>query len=119
MSRTLIDHIYSNCPENVTSINVPNLGLSDNFPIFLTTHADENNKISNRSFKNFDESKSSNDLKAILWDIINIFDITNDILNVWSDLFLEVVDSNVPIKQQRVKRKIQPQWITPDGCNED
>ena len=34
-SRTLIDHIYSNCPENVNSLDVPNIGLSDHFPIFL------------------------------------------------------------------------------------
>ena len=35
-SSTLIDHIYSNCPENVTSINVPKIGLSDHFPVFFT-----------------------------------------------------------------------------------
>ena len=35
-SRTLIDHIYSNCPENVNSLDVPNIGLSDHFPIFFT-----------------------------------------------------------------------------------
>ena len=34
-SRTLIDHIYSNCPENVTSLDVPKIGLSDHFPIFF------------------------------------------------------------------------------------
>ena len=33
-SSTLIDHIYSNCPENVTSIDVPKIGLSDHFPMF-------------------------------------------------------------------------------------
>ena len=31
---TLIDHIYSNCPENVNSINVPKIGLSDYFLYF-------------------------------------------------------------------------------------
>ena len=33
---TLIDHIYTICPENVNSLNVPNVGLSDHFPIFFT-----------------------------------------------------------------------------------
>ena len=32
----LIDHIYSNCPENVNSLNVSKIGLSDHFPIFFT-----------------------------------------------------------------------------------
>ena len=36
LSKTLIDHIYTNCPENVNSINVPQIGLSDHFPIFFT-----------------------------------------------------------------------------------
>ena len=35
-STTLIDHIYSNCLENVNSINVPKIGLSDHFPVFIT-----------------------------------------------------------------------------------
>ena len=34
-SRTLIDHIYTNCTENVNSVNVPKIGLSDHFPISL------------------------------------------------------------------------------------
>ena len=34
-SETLIDHIYTNCPENVNSVNVPQIGLSDHFPVFL------------------------------------------------------------------------------------
>ena len=119
-SKTLIDHIYSNCPENVTSIDVPKIGLSDHFPIFFTRKMHVQPKkgkhytISYRSFKDFDETKFSNDLTDVPWDIIRIFDDTNDILNAWSDLFLEVVDANVPIKQHRVKRKNQPEWITSD-----
>ena len=119
-SKTLIDHVYSNCSENVTSIHVPKIGLSDHFPIFFTRkmHVQPSKgkhyTISYRSFKNFDESKFFNDLQDVPWDIIRIFDDTNDILSAWSDLFLEVVDANVPIKQHRVKRKNQPQWITPD-----
>ena len=30
-SRPLIDHIYCNYPENVKSVTVPKLGLSDHF----------------------------------------------------------------------------------------
>ena len=62
VSKTLIDHIYSNCPENVTSIDVPKIGLSDHFPIFFTRkmHVQPPKRkhytISYRSFKNFDEA---------------------------------------------------------------
>ena len=39
---------------------------------------------------------------------------TDDILEAWSDLFLQVVDNRVPIKQHRVKHKNQPEWLTPE-----
>ena len=116
----LIDHIYANCPENVTSIDVPKIGLSDHFPIFFTRklHVQpskgKHHSIPYRSFKNLDEAKFFSDLKAVPWHIIHLFDDTNDILDAWSDLFLQVVDANVPIKQHRVKYKNQPQWITPN-----
>ena len=32
----------------------------------------------------------------------------------WLDLFLQVVDKHVPLKQHRVKYKTQPQWISPE-----
>ena len=35
-SKTLIDHIYSNCSENVNSLEVTKIGLSDHVPIFFT-----------------------------------------------------------------------------------
>ena len=35
-SRSLIDHVYSNSPENVKSVHVPKIGLSDHFPVFVT-----------------------------------------------------------------------------------
>ena len=120
-SRTLIDHIYCSCPENVKSVLVPILGLSDHFPIFLTrkmhNHAPKGKNhysISYRSFKNFDEQTFINDLQVAPWDLIKLFDDTDDILEAWTDLFLQVVDKNMPIKQHRVKRKNQPEWLTPD-----
>ena len=35
-SQTLIDHIYSDNPQNIMWTSVPNLGLSDHFPIFCS-----------------------------------------------------------------------------------
>ena len=119
-SSTLIDHVYSNRPENVENVDVPKIGLSDHFPIFFTrkmhVHQPKDNHftISYRSFKDFDETKFINDLQSVPWNIIHLFDNTDDVLEMWTDLFLEVVNKNIPIKQHRVKHKIQPQWITPE-----
>ena len=92
-TRTLIDHIYSNCPENVNSLNIPNIGLSDHFPIFLTRkmHVQppktNHYTISYRSFKNFDEAKFIEDLQSVPWDTIKLFEDTDDVMEAWLDLF--------------------------------
>ena len=38
-------------------------------------------------------------------------------MEAWLDLFLQVVDKHLPIKQHRVKHKNQPQWISPEILN--
>ena len=68
-----VHHIYSNCPENVKSITVPKIGLSDHFAVFFTckmhnsTTKNNHYTISCKSFKDFDEGKFINDLQSMLW----------------------------------------------------
>ena len=50
--------------------------------------------ISYRSFKNFNEAKFIEELQSVPWDTIKLFDDTDDILEAWSDLFLQVVDNH-------------------------
>lgn len=119
-SSTLIDHIYCNIQENCSNVSVPNLGISDHFPIFFTRKINsckpksKHYSISYRSFKNFNEENFKNDLRLIPWDIVKMFDDPNDALDTWSRLFLDVVNKHIPIKQHRVKHKTQPQWLTPE-----
>ena len=54
------------------------------------------------------------DLKSTPWDIIKVFDDANDIVDTWSDLFCDIVDKLLPLRQHRVKRKQQPKWLTAD-----
>ena len=89
-SRSLIDHIYSNCPENVKSVHVPKIGLSDHFPVFVTRKMHNHipkYTISYRSFKHFDEANFISDLQAVPWDLIKLFEEPDDILEAWTDLF--------------------------------
>ena len=104
----------------VLCVSVPYLGLSDHFPIFVTRKINSLSSVKNshftityRSFKNVNEDEFCNDLQSIPWDIIKMFDDTNDAVETWSSLFLEVVNVNkhLPLKQHCVKRKQQPKWI--------
>ena len=71
-----------------------------------------------RSFKNLNEQEFCNDVKSIPWDIIKMFDDTNDVVETWSSLFLDIADKHLPLKQHRVKRQQQPKWLFfPDHGN--
>ena len=117
-SLTLIDYIYCNSLSNVLSTKVPILRLSDHFPVFVTRKLNSSSvlkkshhSISYRSFKNFNETEFIFDLSSTPWDVIKIFDDTNDIVESWSSLFLDIIDKHLPLKQHRVKRKQQPKWL--------
>ena len=43
-----------------------------------------------------------------------MFDDTNDTVETWSSLFLDIVNKHLPLKQHRVKHKQQPKWLTGD-----
>ena len=51
-------------------------------------------------------------MSSVPWDIIKVFDDPDEILESWTDLFSNVVNSHLPIKQHRVKNKQQPKWLT-------
>jgi len=67
-----------------------------------------------RSFKKFNEEDFKYDLMCIPWDSIKVFDDIDDAIETWYSLFNEVLDKNVPLKQHRVKRQNQPNWLTPE-----
>ena len=52
-----------------------------------------------------------NDLmSANLTDIEAIHDV-NSMIDAWYSMFTRIVDKHAPIKTQRVKRNIQPDWL--------
>ena len=119
-SETLIDHIYCNTEANINSVDVPQLGLSDHYPVFLTRKTNcstpkfSHHTISYRSFKNFNEQTFKSDLQDAPWDLIKVFDDTNDVVDTWSHMYLSIVDKHLPLKSHRVKYKQQPKWINPE-----
>ena len=69
--------------------------------------------ITYRSFKNFDESKFICDMCEVPWETIEYFNDIDEIVEVWNKMFLEVVNKHAPLKSHRIKRKYQPDWLTP------
>ena len=46
--------------------------------------------------------------------ILDTFDDVNECVQVWNMLFLEIVNKHVPLKQHRVRKDHQPDWLTPE-----
>ena len=77
---------------------------------YIKTHAHQS--ITYRSFKHIDDNKFSQDLHDTPWEISEMFNDINQV--VWNDMFLEVVNKHAPVKSRRIKRKYQPDWLTPE-----
>ena len=67
-----------------------------------------------RSFKKFDEDKFTKDLQSVPWDTIKLFDYSDDVMEAWLDLFLQVVDKHIPIRQLTIRVK----KINLSGCHQ-
>ena len=119
-SQTLIDHIYTNTEENIQRVHVERLCLSDHYGVFCNRKSQFNISknshqiITYRSFRNFEENRFLNDLYSVPWEIIEQFDNLDDIVSSWNALLLEVLDRHVPIRHHRIKKKYQPDWLTPE-----
>ena len=117
-TKTLIDHIYVNNPQNVIECSVPVYGLSDHFPICLTWSKRGtkiprcvHKSVSFRNYKNLSTVKFISDLSCANFSAV--YQTTNpDIaLAVWYDIFLSVFDKHVPSKTKRVKHDARPPWL--------
>ena len=117
-SSTLIDHVYTTNPENISECYVPSYSISDHFPVCFSRKT--NCKISKnehitttyRSFKNFNETHFLQDLATDLGsfsDILVDSDI-NEACFTWIKTIQHQLDHHVPVKSRRVKHKRLPEW---------
>ena len=45
------------------------------------------------------------------WDCAFVLEDTNDVVDTWYNVFNDIIDEHLPLKQKRVKRKVQPKWF--------
>ena len=119
-SATLIDHVYSTAPFNISESFVANFSISDHFPVCVTLKI--NNKIFKndhittyyRSFKNFDEELFLHELTKDLEKFTPYHLIVDDDFVIWFSLIVKQLNVHAPLKPRRVKAKRLPDWFTPD-----
>ena len=115
-SSTIIDHIYTSHPKNITESFVSTCALSDHFPVCFTRKI--NSKISKlnhittsyRCFKNFNEEAFISDLASDLNDFSACHSDINDDISNWYGILVKHLDRHAPFKTKRVKTKHLPEW---------
>ena len=123
-SSTIIDHVYTNCPNNITNIKIPALSISDHYPIWFVHKLNSKHKkgpvhtkIKYRSLKTFNENDFMNSLRTQPWSVIDMFDDVDDALDIFISLFSKVLNSHAPMKEKHVKHAQQPDWFNKDIAN--
>ena len=123
ISKTCLDHIFSNRPGRIHSVCVRVSGLADHLPVFAVRSykgkdcpraRGKHSTIIYRNMKGFDETKFLTTLKEVHWDTVFVFDDMGDMLDTWEQLFNKALDSHCPWRGKRVAREKQVPWMTAD-----
>lgn len=118
-SATLIDLIYTNCPDKITCSGVRHISISDHCMVFAYRKLSGNgisnghNTITYRNFRKFNRDNFRNDIASQSWD--ELYNSNNPNPNemwlLWKGIFLSIVDKHAPLRNMRVRARSSP-WIT-------
>ena len=125
-SKTLLDLIASNVPQNICFSGVVPYGLSDHDMVFCVRKlnhrkAPVQTKLI-RNYANYDPSSFCKDLNNVDWDMPEISsgntdDLCNCINEQWSNFktsFVRIADCHAPIISKRVRGIDNCPWMTSD-----
>ncbi|XP_068707785.1 uncharacterized protein [Montipora foliosa] len=116
-SATLIDLIFTNCPDKVLCSGVRHIGISDHSMVYvyrklaINGQSKGHTNITYRNFRSFDRDKFRSDVASQDWDHINNSSNPNDMWNEWKESFLAIVNKHAPLRTTRVRARGSP-WIT-------
>jgi hypothetical protein len=122
-SKTLIDHVYTSAPANISLVSVPTYGISDHYPVCITRkienrHADSGHKtISYRSTKHFNEDAFMGDMFSAPWDTVNMQPNSDLAVELFNSLCNNVLNKHMPLKTKRIKIDTKPAWMNDEIKN--
>jgi len=101
----------------VRAVKVAKIGTSDHFPIcavFKSSFGLKNHhtSITYRSYKDFDQKAFLEDLQQCPWHQLDDLNHVDETLDKWYELFNNVINKHLPLKNKRVKNIQQPDWMT-------
>ena len=113
---TLLDVIYTNCPNKTVCSVVSHIGISDHSLVFAyrKVSADPpkrgHSTISYRKLGKFNSADFRSDIAQHDWGSIDQLNNPNDMWAKWKEMFLECIDRHAPLKSKRVRLSKSP-WI--------
>ena len=116
-SATLINHIYASKEQLICELNVPEIGLSDHFPVCCTIKTKINQAYKGHKDINYRSDHKLNlvsflqDLNEIDWSLCRDKNV-NRAISYFNDKFLNTMNRHAPMKHKRVKYEIQPVWFS-------
>ena len=117
-SRTTIDHILTNRPDNILQHGVIPTGLSDHYLIFCSRriskgHFKNHSTVKVRSLKNYSSEILLEKLCSVDWKPCFLSDCVNIAWTMFQTSFMNILDEVAPVKEIRVKQRTEP-WMTND-----
>lgn len=120
ISGSCLDHIYTNHSKRICNVVIPNYALSDHLPVFavrkFNCHPSGSTKLHKtftyRDIRKLNVTSFRSSLSSTPWDTAFIVDSIDDCVDSWENLFMQTVDSLLPLKEKRVSKDKQPQWMT-------
>ena len=119
-SETLIDHIYTNRPENISEIQVPTYAISDHYPVCITRHAPSLEKKHNhleiqyRDTSKFKDGEYLEDLKKEPFHLIDDINDCDNAVEMFYAFLNKAFNKHAPLKTKRVKQHSKPSWLSSD-----
>ena len=113
---TLLNVIYTNCPNKIVCSGVSHIGISDHSLVFAyrKVSADPskrgNSTIFYRKLGKFNSADFPSDIAQHDWDSIDQLNNPNDMWAKWKEMFLECIHRHAPLKSKRVRLSKSP-WI--------
>lgn len=116
---SILDHIYTNCPNNISGSGVLGIGISDHFPIFFgrKLRFNRNNGTKNEEiiyYRNYKSMNCSKIEKMINNIKLNDKKDLNKSCNDFNQELHQIMNKELKIKSKRIKIQTKDNWISGD-----
>lgn len=116
---TLLDHIYTNKPSRLSSVQVSEACLSDHYPIICSLVYKPIKNIKNghttieyRSFKRFNVDYFLHDLSLAKFENVYQTSDPEHVFSIFYEIFIPVINKHAPLRRKRVQHQTLPGWLS-------